>query len=148
VKPLYLVALVLGACTSDPPSLLPANYAQTYTQMRPCRPSTDHDQHYVVVKADATAATAYTDRMEDFPVGSTVVKEEHDLDDDTCTGAIIEITLMQKLAPRSSIKTLDWTWQQLTPDNHVVNQDDKRCLNCHADCGGPPYGYAGTCSAP
>ena len=146
---LAVTALLLDTCSSGgPPSLLVASYAQTYTQVRPCRPSSDHNLNNVLVFADPLAAPAYTDRMEDFPAGATVLKEEHDIDDVDCTGPIVEYTLMQKLATGSSRLTIDWRWQSISPSDSVMTQDDKRCINCHADCGGPPYGYAGTCSAP
>ena len=96
--------------------------------------------------ADALAMGPYQNRTIPFPVGATLVKEEYAPSDTSCSGAIQRWTLMQKLPPGSSPQTLDWRWQQIGLDHKVVTQDEVRCINCHADCGKAPDGYAGTCT--
>lgn len=141
----------LCACGESGPayeSLLAESYPTGFAAMRPCRPSSDHDLTNVKIFADQTAAPTYLDRMGEFPVGSVVVKEEYDLDDTACTGPVVLWTVMSKLAAGTSTLTSDWRWQRIGRDRKVATQDEKRCINCHADCGGPPFGYNGTCSEP
>ena len=141
-----------AACGTDsasgPASLLPKDYAATYTMVRPCRLSGDHDLNYVTVMADSAAAGPYVMRTTDFPEGSLVVKEEHDPGDMDCSGPIITWTLMQRLATGSSPDTDDWTWQRLDAKGHVMTENDNNCISCHKTCGVPPDGYEGTCSMP
>jgi hypothetical protein len=145
---------MLGACHPGGPNppvyepLLPANFADTYKQVRPCRNSTDHNLDNVTVLADPTAYGPYTTRTAPFPVGAVVVKQEHLMEDQDCTEAIVQWTVMVKLADGSSPATNDWTWQNIAFDRTVQTQNDMRCISCHAECGVPPNGYLGTCSSP
>ncbi|MEO6951035.1 MAG: cytochrome P460 family protein [Polyangia bacterium] len=125
---------------------LPADYATTFKQVRPCRSSTEHNLDNVTVFTDDAAYIPYTGRMEPFPTGAVVVKPEYDIDDTDCSGNIIQWTVMVKLDNGTSPLTNDWRWQRIFADKKVVTQDDRNCINCHADC--TDYGYAFTCSAP
>jgi Cytochrome P460 len=150
---LLAVALSFGACHSGPNTpvylpLLPADFAATYKQVRPCRNSTDHDLNNVTVLADPNAYGPYTTRTDPFPVGAVVVKQEHLMEDQNCTEGIVQWTIMVKLEDGSSPSTNDWTWQNIAFDRTVQTQNDMRCISCHAGCGVPPNGYLGTCSSP
>jgi hypothetical protein len=136
-----------GGAAEDPP-LFPADYASSYVQVRPCRPSPDHDLNHVRVLADPAATEPYQVRDHPFPTGAVVLKEEHDLTDDTCSGPIVGWTVMVKLAAGSSSTTLDWRWQKVDAHRGVVTEDEPRCYACHTSCGVPPDGYLATCSAP
>jgi hypothetical protein len=141
-----------GAGPPKPPvytPLLPADYASTYQQVRPCKESADHDLNNVTVLADPAAFGPYTTRTGSFPVGATVVKQEHDMADENCTGNIVQWTIMVKLADGSSPSTLDWTWQNVLADRSVQTQNDKRCISCHSQCGeAAAGGFMSTCSQP
>lgn len=140
-----LSTVLLAACGAD--SLLPDEYRATYTEVRDCRQSGDHDLHSVRVLADPEALAAYSDRSTPFPMGATIVKEEYEFGDDTCAGPIVAWTLMQKLEVGASPSNLDWTWQSIDADGAVLATDPPRCANCHQDCV-PPDGYDGTCTVP
>jgi len=148
-----LVAAVL-ACGGDddgdgpsgPAPAFPADYAASYTEVRNCRSSTEHDFNRIRVLADPAALAPYRERDADFPVGSVVLKEEHDFADTDCTGEPIKWTLMQRLAAGSSPETLDWYWQDVNAERRVTTENEARCIGCHTSCGVPPEGYLGTCT--
>ena len=125
-----------------------ADYAATYTEVRNCRGSGDHDLNNIRILADPDALGPYENRMDPFPVGAVVLKEEYDFGDAACEGEILQWTVMQSLGDGSSPDTLDWAWQRVDPDRIVVEEDPPRCIACHTGCGVPPDGYAGTCAIP
>lgn len=133
---------------AGPPPAFPADYRSTYTQMRPCRSSTEHDLNNVIVYANPSAANAYMMRDQPFPTGSVVLKEEYEIGDTSCAGPILQWTVMVKLPDGSSAATLDWHWQKVDANRHVLTDNEQRCYSCHMGCGVPPEGYAGTCSPP
>jgi hypothetical protein len=146
-------ALLIGAsgCAADdspdgPSAAFPASYAATYTEVRDCRNSGDHNLSRVRVLADPAALEPYQGRDADFPVGSVVLKEEHGFADTDCTAAPIRWTVMTRLAPGSSPATLDWHWQDVDGARRVTTENDSRCVGCHTGCGVPPDGYLGTCT--
>ena len=152
-----LAALLLGlatlvGCSDDGPSdsgpapLFPADYASSYTEVRDCRSSTEHEFAHVRVLADPQALGPYQGRDADFPVGSIVLKEEYDFGDTECTGSITRWTVMQRLATGSAPATLDWSWQDVEASRRVETVDEPRCIGCHTTCGVPPDGYQGTCT--
>ncbi len=140
------IAFALIGCGGDTDSdapLLPDNYAATYQEVRSCRPSTEHMAH-VRVLVSPDAVTAYTGRVEAFPVGSIVAKEEYAGSDDSCAGPIVQYTVMRKV--ESAAATLDWEWQKISAEHDVLASDVGRCVSCHTNCGQPPEGYDGTCT--
>ena len=140
-----LAVLFLTACGADATPLIAEDYARSYTEVRNCRSSSDHDLHKIRVLADPTARDPYTTRTSLFPLGAILVKEEYDFADSNCTGDIINWTVMQRIDG-------DWRWQKLEPDGgdgmRVVSENDERCINCHSQCGVGPDGYEGTCAVP
>lgn len=150
VASLLLGIAALVSCSDDGPSdggpvpLFPADYASSYTEVRDCRSSTEHDLAHVRVLADPQALGPYQGRDTDFPVGSIVLKEEYD--DAECAGSITRWTVMQRLLTGSSPDTLDWTWQDVQASRRVETVDEPRCIGCHTTCGMPPDGFQGTCT--
>lgn len=140
----YLLVLV-GACTDDPEPKFPASYAATYTEVRNCRSSSDHDLHRIRVLADPEALGPYMTRTSPFPVGSVVLKAEYDFADVTCSGEPVEWTVMQKLA---TPEDLGWVWQRVAADRSVTTENDPLCITCHTSCGVSPDGFDGTCTMP
>lgn len=151
---LALSAAVVAACSGDssdtensgPAALFPADYAATYSEVRNCRSSTEHDFSRVRVLADPNALGPYRDRNADFPVGAVVLKEQYDFGDTDCTGAILRWTVMERLPTGSSPETLDWRWQDVEPSRAVKTENEARCIGCHTTCGVAPDGYQGTCT--
>jgi len=141
----WLVAL--AACGTDPVAEpeLPADYAATYTEVRDCRSSADHDLRKIRILADAAALEPYMTRAMPFSTDAIVVKEEYDFADTACTGALLEWTVMKRTA---DVEFLGWKWQRLSAEREVATQNEDRCINCHDFCGKPPDGHDGTCALP
>lgn len=135
-----------GGGESGPEPSFPAGYAASYSEVRDCRNSGDHELNRIRVLVDADALEAYRDRSADFPVGSVVLKEEHGFADADCTDAPVRWTVMTRLAAGSSPQTLDWYWQDVDAARRVTSVNDSRCIGCHTGCGVPPAGYLGTCT--
>lgn len=148
------VALVAAGCadhsspkTNPPAAEFPADYAASYTEVRGCRKSGDHELDFIRVLADANALGPYTDRTSPFPEGAVVLKEQYDVSDSSCSGPIVQWTVMTKDSAATS--RLGWDWQRVTPDRAVVEANTARCYGCHEACSGPPNaGYDHTCTDP
>lgn len=128
--------------------LFPADYAETYTEVRDCRRSGDHNLNYIRVVADPDAAGPYMNRDVPFPVGSIVLKVEHDPADFECEESPVRWTVMRKLADGADAEKLDWHWQDVDADRNVETENQPLCYGCHEGCGSPPDGYDGTCAVP
>ncbi len=148
-----VAAGLLAACgdDGDEPSeeqpAFPADYADSYTEVRDCRPSADHDLMNIRILADQAALDAYESRDEPFPEGAVVLKEEYDFGDDNCSGEIQQWTVMQKL-PKGDNDNLGWLWQRVDDERNITRTNDARCVGCHTGCGVAPDGYEGTCAIP
>lgn len=142
-----LVAALSSSCSEAAPPVEPAfpdDYRTSYTMVRDCRRSIEHDLVFVRVWADPTAAETYLSRDGSLPDGSVIVKEE--FDDEGCTD-LIGFTVMQRqqgFAPASG----DWRWQEVTADRTVVTDGVRaECFLCHEACE-PPEGFDWTCAVP
>lgn len=138
---------LLAACDHGKP-FFPETYRDSYTEVRNCRQSVDHDLNRVRVLASPEALAAYTSRTSPFPDGAVVVKEEYDFGDSTCSGPIKQWTAMRKLPDGMAPAMLDWEWQRVDSGRGVQSTNDARCFGCHTMCGVAPDGYAGTCAIP
>lgn len=137
-----------GDDVGDAP-FFPADYASSYTEVRDCRGSGDHDLNMVRMLADPVAVGPYQGRDAPFPVGAVVIKEEYEFGDMVCSGPIKQWTVMKRLAEGSSPETLDWAWQRVDSERNVVGVDTPRCIGCHTGCGTEEMGgYEGTCAHP
>jgi hypothetical protein len=152
MRPLVTLALALAAgcgeaATSSPRPAFPADYADSYVEVRSCRKSADHELEHVRVLADPDALGPYEDRASAFPDGAIVLKEQYDASDTTCSGPIGQWTVMQKNGATSA--RLSWDWQRVTADRVVIETNAPSCHGCHAGCaGGPQPGYDFTCADP
>jgi hypothetical protein len=152
VLPLVFASFGL-ACPSDDeqggePPFFPEDYAQSYREVRDCRPSGDHDLNNVRILADPDAFAPYQQRDAAFPLDAVVLKEEYDFGDLDCTGDVKQWTVMRKLAEGSAPETLGWSWQKVDAERNVVDPDLVRCVSCHQGCGVAPDGYDWTCAVP
>jgi hypothetical protein len=134
------LALTAGACGGDStptppplgPSLLPADYAQRFTQVRDCRSSIEH-LPYILVKTDTALVGRYNGGPFPFDPGSLIVKEE--FSDPRCT-AMTGYTIMYKESAGYDPRYGDWHWQKLDGVGKVV-ADGKGdgalavCATCH-----------------
>jgi hypothetical protein len=152
--PLTLALLAMSGCPADDvvddgvePDF-PADYDNSYVEVRNCRGSGDHDLNNIRILASPSALAPYQDRLEPFPVDAVVLKEEYDFGDITCEGPIKQWTVMTRLPADSSPDTLDWAWQRVDLSRKVVEEDAARCIGCHQSCGLAPDGYEGTCAMP
>lgn len=129
--------------------LFPADYADTYVEVRDCRQNSgSHNFNRIRVLADPAALAPYRDRAGDFPAGAVVLKEEHAFEDSDCSGDVIRWTAMERLAdPAANPDLLGWHWQDVAADRTVVSDDQPACYGCHTDCEGAE-GYEGTCTDP
>lgn len=147
---LALALLLLAGCGPDAPPgvpLFPADYRDTYVEVRNCRQSADHDLDNIRVLADPLAFSPYSLRDAPIPEGAIIVKEEYDFGDIDCTGPIVKFSAARRLAPGSDPDNLDWEWQRLDASRHVIVEEAPRCVSCHTGCE-PPDGYENMCAVP
>lgn len=119
------------------PPIVPADYA-SWNEVRDCRRSPDHDLAYIRVFASPDAEPVYVSREGAFPEGAVLLKLEYA--DPDCT----DLSGMTAMAWRGG----DWQWQELSAARVPFTESTERCAGCHEDCGEPPDGYLGTCTAP
>lgn len=148
-----LLGLGAAACSGQQPAqagpdpVFPADYAASYTLVRDCRKSGDHELDFIRVLADADALGPYQDRSTPFPDGAVVLKEQYDVSDATCSGPIVKWTVMQKDAAQAA--RLGWDWQSVDAKRRVLTSNDSACFGCHEGCtGAPAVGYDHTCTEP
>ncbi len=155
-RSLAAVALVLVvSCADDettsapgPEPLFPADYAASYSEVRDCRQSGDHDLNIIRILTAPDALAPYRDRAEPFPEGAVVLKEEYDFGDTSCSGPIKQWTVMVRLADGAAPTTLDWKWQRVDAERNVAAEDEPRCYGCHTGCTPDNEGYDHTCAVP
>jgi len=116
------------ACPIEP--IFPANYRETYTEVRNCRPSVEHGGVSVRVLASPLAAQPYLEEQNPLPLGSVVVKEE--FDGPECDDAdLIRWRVMRKESPGFDSEHGDWHWQWVEADRSVLFDDKATCIGCH-----------------
>lgn len=142
-------AVGLVACEPDaaePERLVGDDWATSFSEVRTCRASPDHDLEHVALWIDPGSKALWercvdafpegdSDCTEVFPAGATFVKPQYF--DAACT-QLARISVAQK--DPAFAASGGWHWQEITFDEGVgtVSQDGaiKRCANCHATCGG------------
>jgi hypothetical protein len=145
-----LVGLVAACSDPQPPPqnevAFPADYADSYVEVRDCRKSADHELEFVRILADSSARAPYQQRAGGFPDGAVVLKEQYDVADDTCAGPVLQWTVMVKNSAASG--RLGWDWQRVDAERRVVSNDLASCSGCHQACTGSGLGYDATCADP
>jgi sugar lactone lactonase YvrE len=110
--------------------IFPANYRETYTEVRDCRFSLEHGGVMIRVLANPIAAQPYVDLANPLPVGSVVVKEEYN--GTSCDDAnLIRWRAMGKQSPGFDPVDGDWHWQWVEADRSVTFDDKSTCIACH-----------------
>lgn len=142
------VNAALTGCPIEP--IFPANYTDTFIEVRDCRFSIEHEGVYIRVLTDPGTAQAYREDANPLPVGGIVVKEEYTTSD--CRPSSLQRwRVMRKEAPGFDPVTGDWHWQWVDGDRSVRFDDKTTCIGCHIrpECvardfmctlGGPPRG--------
>ena len=132
---LTAVSSSMGVCP-----IFPADYRNTYVEVRDCRFSSEHGGVNIRVLASPNAVRPYLDGANPLPVGSVIVKEEfNDRGDEKCLDEnLVRWRAMRKEEPGFDPVDGDWHWQWVEP-SLAVRFDDKTtgsCLGCHKvpDC--------------
>jgi hypothetical protein len=152
-----LTTLLLPCCGSsehgppEPSPLFdPREVVQDFVRIMPCRPSHEHELHYVESYADAESAEIFRDCVllggpsctrTAFPKGALFVKYEYEYAD--CSAQdLVGYTATLRLAEASSKEGHGWHWQRLSAELAVVSDGAPAvCLNCHIDHCSPPNGF-------
>lgn len=135
--PALLLALGCGDDkTTDPPPAatpyFPSDYLATYSLVRDCRFSVEHDGFFIAVHCNPSAAPAYQSGVYPFVEGTVIVKTLYNNDD--CTG-VAGYAVMKKGAPGSAPSTGDWSWQDVGADRSVLQEGSiQACISCHTGC--------------
>lgn len=123
------------------------DYRDTFTMVRDCRQSIDHDLVFVQIWASPDAVDPYLARTDRLPDGSLFVKEE--FTDPLCAGEMRRWTAMRR--EDDAYPLLDgWHFQVRATDGAVLEDGAiEDCVSCHLnECGGTESGFDGTCSDP
>jgi hypothetical protein len=145
------VRAALDGCPPEPPTvtptvtasptatiaiepIFPANYRDTFVEVRDCRLAIEHGGVMIRVFANSLAAEPYRRLENPLPAGSIVIKEEYDGVD--CNGDLFRWTAMRKEAPGFDPDDGDWSWQRLDAPSRQVTCNDKGCpgfpcIACH-----------------
>jgi hypothetical protein len=121
----------LAGCPVEP--IFPADYRQTFAQVRDCRFSIEHGGVTIRVFANTTGASPYLREESPLPVGTVVVKEEFDAPDCGNDDDLLRWRVMRKEAPGFDPEDGDWHWQWVEPDRSVRFDDKATCISCHRD---------------
>ena len=158
--PVLALAMILLSCGgggSSPAvtSLVPANYATTYTQVRGCRTTVEHANAIAAqgivtnirVLINPEAAAAYLANAPTLPVGTVVIKEESDAAD--CSH-VTAWSVNVKEAPGYDTANHDWHWQRVLASSNAVLEDGRvnRCFSCHQDSECAPMNRDLMCTTP
>jgi len=126
--------------------VFPTDVERTYTELRGCRESHEHELHFIRVLVSPSALEPYQALSPDtpYPVGATLVKLEYD--DEDCAELVL-YTAYRKLVKNANPAGGDWLWQRVSPEREVLDHGAPwRCINCHTYHCAPPYGYDLTCA--
>ena len=117
--------------------IFPADYRDTFIEVRDCRFSVEHGGVSIRVLANRLAAEPYLRDENPLPMGSIVVKEEYEGSDCRNAADLSRWRAMRKEAPGFDPEDGDWHWQWVDAPSRRVRFDDKEtCIGCHLrpDC--------------
>src|SRR5215468_2107523 len=115
--------------------IFPADYRDSYFEVRNCRLGIEHGGVMIRVLANSIGAEPYKRLQNPLPVGSIVVKEEYD--GVGCDDAdLVRWSAMRKESRGFDSQDGDWHWQRVDAPSRHVMCDDKNCpafncINCH-----------------
>jgi len=117
--------------------IFPADYRDTFQEVRDCRLSTEHGGVNIRVLTNAIAVEPYLRDANPLPLGSIVIKEEYSGSDCSNDNDLVRWRVMRKEAPGFDPDDGDWHWQWVdAPSRHVRFDDKDTCISCHVapDC--------------
>ena len=126
---LSAVRAALTGCPLEP--IFPADYAQTFLEVRGCRFSTEHEGHYIRVLADPASAGPYRANQSPLPNGTTIIKEEYS-SPDCRPQSLVRWSVMKKTTPGFDAGGDNWRWQRVATDGTVLVDGKQTCLGCHS----------------
>jgi len=122
--------------------IFPANYRDSFIEVRNCRLGIEHGGVMIRVLANPVAADLYRQLAPALPQGSIVVKEEYTVPQGSgsqdCNDAnLVSWSAMRKEAPGFDPVDGDWHWQRVLAPSRAVQCDDKHCpgfvcITCHS----------------
>jgi hypothetical protein len=115
--------------------IFPADYRDTYIEVRNCRLGIEHGGVMIRVVANSIAAQPYQKLQNPLPVGSIVVKEEYDFSATDCSdpSKIVSWSAMRKETPGFDPADGDWHWQRVSAPSRGIlcaAKDDCRGFTC------------------
>jgi hypothetical protein len=124
------VNAALNGCPLEP--IFPADYRDTFVEVRDCRNSVEHGSVSIRVLVNPESAAAYQRNENPLPVGTIVVKEEFDAPDCSNDADLVRWRPMRKEAPGFDPDDGDWAWQWVDAPARSVRFNDKAsCIGCH-----------------
>jgi hypothetical protein len=121
----------LEGCPVTIEPIFPANYRDTYIEVRDCRSSNEHGGVSVRVLANDIGAQAYLDEANPLPVGSVIIKEEYAGSECEQDGELVRWRVNRKEPPGFDPQDGDWHWQWVETDRSVTFDDKSTCIGCH-----------------
>jgi hypothetical protein len=120
------VGSVLNGCPTTPTPtavpiepIFPANYRDTFAEVRDCRLGIEHGGVMIRVLANSTGFQPYLGLGDPLPVGTIVVKEEYSGTDCDLT-KLVSWSAMRKEAPGFDPVDGDWQWQRIPAPGSTV----------------------------
>jgi hypothetical protein len=102
--------------------IFPADYRDTYIEVRDCRLGIEHGGEMIRVLANPIAAQPYLKLQNPLPVGSIVIKEEYDFSATDCSDPtkIMSWSAMRKETPGFDPIDGDWHWQRVAAPSRSI----------------------------
>ena len=140
---LCVAATVLTACADDPPepsrdAVFPADYRESFVQLRTCRQSIEHDLEFVELWVSPDHAALFDDCVSpalpcDAPLPAGVVVIKPQFLDAGCSTPI-RTAAAQRLHGEDLGDGAAWLWQEVDPDGRSTGNDGTACIACHQHC--------------
>lgn len=111
--------------------IFPANYRDTFVEVRSCRIGLEHDSYAIRALANDPAVQPYLDHESPLPEGSIVVKEEFAASNCSDDTKLVRWSVMRKEAPGFDPIDGDWHWQRVGGDRSVIADGKATCVGCH-----------------
>jgi hypothetical protein len=117
--------------------IFPADYRDSFVEVRDCRLAIEHGGVMIRVYANPIGAQPYIENANPLPEGSIVIKEEFNGVDCSNDAELVRWAAMRKEAPGFDPEDADWRWQRVNAPSRAVECEGKLCptfpcLGCHS----------------
>lgn len=137
-------AVTALACDPDdggPAPIYPADWATSFTKVRDCRQTPEHDLNHVTLHVDPASVALWQQCVvydstctERFAEGATFIKAEYS--DSACTDLVL-VSAAKKSSDAAFADVGGWHWQEVQADGRVAEDGAvERCARCHESCDG------------